>query len=1295
MNTPARGRWRPTRAGILNVYQYEDETLHFADGRLLLRGVNGSGKSTAMNMLLPFLLEADTRRIDAAGEQTGVLKSWMLAETDETQRTGYLWLEFERPAEEGPGTVHQTIGCGIRANRSTDKVATWWFSTPRRPRIDFSLTSARIPLSIDGLKVELGNDAVFTTVSEYRLEIARRFFGGVDPASYLALLHQIRNPRIGDRIDADLPRRLQEALPPVPEGAVADAAQPLEDLEDHRRNVTALERTDRALGSVLDTYRHYARRVLRSAADRAAESVTGARSAAQRRGRLRAAAEEADTRRDRLSREVDELDAEHTSAGSTLTGLLISPAYKQLEALVARRKAVAAQGDLAANLRKQSEAVLGRVTIAANEVGRRRDRVDSDLATVVADLDEARRHCRTAGIDVPLPPPPQLTVIMTGGLEGPDPEVDPLRQLDVVAVADAIRRRRQNVDQLGELVRRSTQAQRIAAEARTEADRIGARAEAARVLATAARTAAEAAAATHRSAIGEWTAQLMTTVLAVPAMEPDGSAGWLAEPDVAEPADSEPRLLALARVESARVAAEQVSAALEPAVADATLRVRRSEQLHTEVAEELTAVRSAAELPLPRAGWQQPSATDGDSFASLVEFAETVDAGTRAGLEAACEAAGLLSATVRADGVVLAENGELLLTPISKAAPNLTALLVPATGVAADPAVVERVLSAIGLGAASAAPLWVSGDGRFGAGALRGRHSKVTAEHIGVGARKAARRRRIAALEAELALAHSQLNTEKAVQQALVEWHSDLRLLVRSIPPTQPVDDAVADSVGATGDALRAADDAEQALTEAVAADLRAEQAWAIAETTAAQHGLPVAAEDLQEVLAEVDESAALVRRLPDRVSTARRSLHDWGDAVANWERESDAFEQASQEAEQAETHAHAARTELAAAEAALGDEPQRVAAQVEELTARLEGLADDLRARRSTHTAAATAAATARAGLLGADEQTQRAENACAAERERLRAVLLVDGLLTAADGRPPYVAPEVRVSNGADVGGQVGGPDGDHRAVSGNLDEDSGPNGDQVTGGPGRDRAGDRLPEVPDTVDGTARLVAAIREAVPEPTRDVAEDTLDRSLRQIRDSLGAGWDAGSRRADDGAPVSVEVSGPYGRRALPAAAIQVTADLRRARGLLTAQQDQALRNLLHGRVAREVAQALFAANELVRSMNSILGAVTTSQGIGVRLEWRTRDDLDPATATALRLLGKDPDARSESEDMAVRGAVTGLVEEARSADPEPSYRDVIARVLDYRTLARTEDLRAPTRPRRRAAPTPDPAVGR
>ena len=52
----------------------------------------------------------------------------------------------------------------------------------------------------------------------------------------------------------------------------------------------------------------------------------------------------------------------------------------------------------------------------------------------------------------------------------------------------------------------------------------------------------------------------------------------------------------------------------------------------------------------------------------------------------------------------------------------------------------------------------------------------------------------------------------------------------------------------------------------------------------------------------------------------------------------------------------------------------------------------------------------------------------------------------------------------------------------------------------------------------------------------------------------------------------------------------------------------------------------------------------------------------------AMRLLAKDPDARTEAEDASVRAAVAGLVEEARGLAPDAAYRDVIAEVLDYRS---------------------------
>lgn len=47
---PTRKRWQPLRAGILNLYLYlyDEQVFTFHNGRLLLRGNNGTGKSMAL-----------------------------------------------------------------------------------------------------------------------------------------------------------------------------------------------------------------------------------------------------------------------------------------------------------------------------------------------------------------------------------------------------------------------------------------------------------------------------------------------------------------------------------------------------------------------------------------------------------------------------------------------------------------------------------------------------------------------------------------------------------------------------------------------------------------------------------------------------------------------------------------------------------------------------------------------------------------------------------------------------------------------------------------------------------------------------------------------------------------------------------------------------------------------------------------------------------------------------------------------------------------------------------------------
>ena len=57
--SPSSGRWRPRRAGIVNLYEYANQAFDFAGGRLLLRGHNTSGKTKALELLLPFCLDGD------------------------------------------------------------------------------------------------------------------------------------------------------------------------------------------------------------------------------------------------------------------------------------------------------------------------------------------------------------------------------------------------------------------------------------------------------------------------------------------------------------------------------------------------------------------------------------------------------------------------------------------------------------------------------------------------------------------------------------------------------------------------------------------------------------------------------------------------------------------------------------------------------------------------------------------------------------------------------------------------------------------------------------------------------------------------------------------------------------------------------------------------------------------------------------------------------------------------------------------------------------------------------------
>ncbi|MGH9056079.1 MAG: TIGR02680 family protein, partial [Acidimicrobiales bacterium] len=152
-------RWVLHRAGIINVWQYDRTEIGFAGGRALLRGKNGAGKSKALEVLLPFLLDGDTRSIDAAGrDRTSVY--WLMTEgRDPGNHVGYVWLELRHSHHHGSERF-LTLGAGLKAATSTRSHSSWFVQAEGvRVGVDLHLGPE---VSSERLREILGSDAVPT-----------------------------------------------------------------------------------------------------------------------------------------------------------------------------------------------------------------------------------------------------------------------------------------------------------------------------------------------------------------------------------------------------------------------------------------------------------------------------------------------------------------------------------------------------------------------------------------------------------------------------------------------------------------------------------------------------------------------------------------------------------------------------------------------------------------------------------------------------------------------------------------------------------------------------------------------------------------------------------------------------------------------------------------------------------------------------------------------------------------------------------------------------------------------------
>lgn len=1210
---PERERFQPLRAGILNLWQYDDQELRFHQGRLILRGENGTGKSKALEVLLPFLLDADLspHRLDPFAGTARTMR-WNLLEGDRHEsRVGYVWLELGRLGDDGE-PQYVTLGCGLRATRRTSRVESWYFVTPLRIGGGLALTTAsRHPLMKDQLRRALGDDgALYDQGSDYRERVDAVLYGlGADRFGALRhLMLQLRRPHLSEKLDPrTLSELLTESLPPVDPELVAQLSEGFERLEHDQEELRRVEAAHAAVSSFLGVYREYAGGVARG---RAAE----VRQANSRFHKTAAEVREAKEALDRVEGEIEALGGrlDETAAAldeteGRIRALEASDAMRSAEALRARAEHLA-----------EVEARSGRDRADAEREGEAAERRSGEWT-------EARERAAETERAAGAPGRRAEAAAAEAGLEAihapaaGDLEQDAERARG--AVRAAVEDRRRAADELAGLAHEAQAAG--ARHERRHERRLDAEGQVQAALERSRRAAAalEAAHEAFEEALSGWAGGLAELALSPAELE------RLAELAAAATGGEEAPAAALARLATPR----------------RDDLVRRRTELEAErreaagerdaVAAERARVEAAREVPpeAPRTREAERAGRPGAPLYLLCDFADGLAEAERAGLEAALEAAGLLDAWLLPDGRLLGpDTRDTVLVPAPREGPGTLAdLLVPRPEAGVEAAVIEATLRSIAVGGPEGeAPHRVGPDGTWRLGPLHGTWGKARAEHVGASAREEARRRRLADLDRELAGLDERLDRVAAEVRAAAARIERLDAEVASLPSAAPLAAARHRSDAAAEDERRRRTELREA--ESAAAEARREREAADERLAERARELRLAAwvADLEGYRARLAAYQAAFLELAQAVVAAAVASRAAAQAETLAREAEERADEARHRAEEAEGRARRARSELEELRSSVGAEAEEVVARHraevearERLAAERERLAEERSCARERR-----GEISGRVGTLEGQLTEREAERARAVGRLRR---LAEAGLLA-------LLLPETRVPSE-----------------------------------PPAEWSMTRTLEIARAVEQAA---AELELDTAEEAANRRANRMHERFRAMAADLGVEFSAGF--AHDEELQVARVAHDQREFDLPGLLATLEGEITARRSLLEERERDLLRRFLLGEVGDHLRGRLRDAHTLVEDMNRDLGSCATASGMTLRLAWRPDEEAGPSVRQAVELLRRDVELLAEADRRLLEEFFERRIEAARQDAAAVPWREHLLAALDYRRWYRFTVLR-------------------
>jgi uncharacterized protein (TIGR02680 family) len=1198
-------RFKPVRAGLLNLFEYGDQVFEFADGHLLLRGHNGAGKSKALELLLPFVLDGDTHptKLDPFGGPGREMKWNLTLGGRYESRWGYAWLEFgrQRPGQE-PEWV--TLAVGVRAHHQTPGATTWFLVIPDgRVGHDVSLINpqSKTPLLRRGIRDALGADVeVFDEAYAYRERVNELLFGFPTVERYetmLELQRQLRRPHLSRGLDPEkLSDILTRALPEVDHRLIGDIGAHLDAIEQLRQDLRALTAVRDGFRTFLDTYQAYARAVV---AERAGEVLGADREARRARGELaskRRAAEAAKQEAGRLERKVASLDRELETNRGAEQELLRSDGVRSANELAELREQVRTLG---VELQELADGIAAAEREAAGERAeaesfQSKQSSEEKLAEAV---DDAMR-----------------TLAATTGLEHHDTLAEQLRSNERPETAaktmrESVAQRRTDIARQRDL---RAAAERADQEA-TVRDEAATRAE------------GRVRDCEDRLAVceGELATQRQTLV--------DSAQAWVEQLNVLVLSDEQTEALLDTANASGDPAVSLRAAVVEPAQAHEAAWVRAELQLQADqqrVAAERAPLEDerqeleAMRTPEPPSVYTRSTERAGRTGAPLwrlVDFDDSVPDEHRAGLEAALEGSGLLDAWVLPDGSLLDIADDVALAASAPAPGRRLGELLRPVGEAVPHAVTAGVLAAIGLGDTRAADggVRVDVDGSFRAGPAGGRYAKEAAQYIGAAARERNRARRLAELAALLAeLDEGEAELDRALA-ALADKRSALHAELARLPDESAVRSAFAAVRDIDRQLATLRPDAAQARTDADDAATSAANARRAAIDHAHTHRLPVPGEQpsLEGLESALSDYGARIGELVLHTSTAAQHASQAAAAEARAARTDARASGLREQHARRDARLQRQRGALQALEETKGADADDALARLEQLQADIASLSEQAKTAAADKEHAAVAHAKLETAIATAEREVSERKQTLNGKLVRFRALEEPDFLrLAVADGAP---------SPGTLQSWQAG-------------------HVQQFT----RDNS-DALRPV-DSVENLTNLV---------------ESGYTRLLAELDGSVGV---QPFRQRHDGLDI---VAATRGGRQVSMRVLMTSLDeeIAAQQRNLTEQDQRTFERFLFNGIAQELRTRINAAQLLVEDTNDAIARCQTSSGMSVELSWEPNADDDPLLRRALQLLRSAPEALSGDQREQLIRFFRERVEAARLAQDEGTATQHLLDALDYR----------------------------